>query len=434
MDDNLTPHFLDDLQRTGIRPGLGRMRRLMARLGNPERSFPSVLVTGTNGKGSTAAFLDSILRAAGFRTGLFTSPHLVDVRERVRLNGKLLASGLFQEIGLEVLAAMAREPGRTAIHATYFEVLTAIGMLAFSRAGVDIAVVEVGMGGRLDSTNVVDPLVSVLTNVSLDHRQFLGNTVDAIAREKVGVARHGRVLVTAVDDPLFDRTVGPALDALGARACRAGRDFRTCRNIDGTFDWIGPDGARWAGLLPGLPGVFQFDNAALALAAAFVLGDRGFKVSREAAVEGLARTCWPGRLQQVAANPVILLDGCHNPGAAQRLAETLDDAPPARPLVLVHATRPEKDFAAVLERIVPRCDMVIETTAPGLAEPGEIVPYAIAAGDGRIPVESQPDLGAALARARALAGPLGTVLVTGSLYLVGACLATMEPSGNPADC
>ena len=187
MDDTLTLPFLAGLQRTGIRPGLTRMRRLLTRLGHPERRFPSVLISGTNGKGSTAAFLEAVLRAAGHRTGLFTSPHLVDVRERVRVAGECVPPDRFAAYGGEIRDAMGA--GRQAVRATYFEALTALGFLAFAREGVDVAVVEVGMGGRLDSTNVLDPAVSVLTNVSLDLERFLWHSVEQIASEKVGVAR-----------------------------------------------------------------------------------------------------------------------------------------------------------------------------------------------------------------------------------------------------
>jgi dihydrofolate synthase/folylpolyglutamate synthase len=423
MDDTDTLDVLAGLQRTGIRPGLSRIRRLVARLGHPERAFPAVLITGTNGKGSTAVFLDAILRAGGYRTGCFTSPHLVDVRERIVLDGRPIDAATFAALAIEVRDAMAA--GTRPVRATYFEALTAIGFLAFARAGVDLAVVEVGMGGRYDSTNVCDPLVSVLTNVSLDHTAFLGPTVDAIASEKVGVARPGRVCVTAVADGIFERVVGPALDAIAAPARRLGHDVRVVRREDGRIDWTG-HGGRLEGIPVGLPGSFQVENAALALAAAETLVETGWVLDAAAMRAGIAGATWPGRFQKVHERPTVILDGCHNPGAAIRLAETLRAEPPTRPLVMVHGSRADKDVGTVLQTLVPCVDAVVETGIPGLAPPDVLAPLAATGGDGKVPVEVVPDLRQAVARAMALAGPGGTVLITGSLYLVGAALAS-EP-------
>jgi len=421
LDDTATLDVLAGLQRTGIRPGLSRIRRLVARLGHPERAFPAVLISGTNGKGSTAAFLDAILRAAGHRTGRFTSPHLVDVRERITIDGRWIDAGTFAALGREVRDAMAA--GSRPVRATYFEALTAIGFLAFARAKVDVAVVEVGMGGRFDSTNVCDPSVSVLTNVTMDHVAYLGPTVDAIAGEKVGVARPGRTLVTAVEDGVFDRVVGPALQAMGATAWRLGRDGTVTRRPDGRIDFAA-GALRLDGLSVGLPGAFQADNAALAIAAAQALDAAGIRVPADAIRAGIASASWPGRLQRVHDRPAVILDGCHNPGAAERLAQTLDSDPLPRPLVMVHGSRPDKDYPAVLRLLVPRVDAVIETGIPGLSPPDEIAAQARLAAAGRVPVTIQPDLRAAVAQAMQLAGPSGTVLVTGSLYLVGAALAS----------
>ena len=423
MDDTDILPALSGLQRTGIRPGLARIRALLTRLGHPERAFPAVLITGTNGKGSTAAFLDAVLRAAGHRVGRFTSPHLVDVRERVVVDGRMLPPGEFEALAREVRAAMEAGPRR--VRATYFEALTALGFLAFARAGVDLAVVEVGMGGRWDSANTCRPVVSVLTQVTLDHVAYLGPTVDHIAAEKAGVARRGRVLVTAVEDGIFDRVVGPALGRLGARAWRAGRDFAGVRRADGRLDWRRGDRVL-TGLDLGLAGAFQAENAALAVAAAVALEEAGFPVGDAALRAGLGAARWPGRLQRVSEGPAVLLDGCHNPGAALALAATLDAEPPARPLVLVHGCRPDKDAAAVLATLAPRADAVIHTTIPGLADPEGLAAVTRGLVAGKAAVEVRADLREAVARARALAGAQGTVLVTGSLYLVGAALAS-EP-------
>jgi len=382
-----------------------------------------VLITGTNGKGSTAVLLDAILRAAGYRTGCFTSPHLVDVSERIVIDGRPIDAATLTRLAGEVRDAMAASA--RPVRATYFEALTAIGFLAFARAEVDVAVVEVGMGGLYDSTNVCDPLVSVLTNVTLDHTAFLGPTVDAIASEKVGVARPGRVFVTAVEDGVFERVVGPALNGIGASARRLGREVSVARRADGRIDWSGVRRSL-DGVPVGLPGTFQVENAALALAAAEALADTGLSVDDVAMRAGIAGAVWPGRMQRVHLRPTVILDGCHNPGAAIRLAETLRADPPARPLVMVHGSRPDKDVATVLATLVPCVDAVVETGIPGLAASEDLAVLARTAGGGRTPVEIVPDLRQAISRAMAIAGPTGTVLVTGSLYLVGAALAS-EP-------
>jgi dihydrofolate synthase/folylpolyglutamate synthase len=418
VDDSDRLDFLDGLQQTGIRPGLGRTRALMARLGHPERAFPSVLITGTNGKGSTAAFLESILRVAGYRTGLFTSPHLLEVRERIRIDGEQVDRETFAALGAEVRAAMDRGPRR--VRATFFEALTGIGFLAFARAGVDLAVVEVGMGGRWDSTNVLDPVVSVLTHVSLDHQKYLGDTDEAIAAEKVAIARPGRAFVTGVSDRLFGAVVGPALDRIGARAVRADRDFRAFETPDG-LSWRGWR-REFGGVRRSLRGLFQVDNAGLALAAAEALEDAGFPIGVRAMQAGLETTVWPGRMQRVREAPDVILDGMHNPGAAEALAGTIEQCAFRSPLVLVHSSREDKDFPAVLRRMVPLFDRVIETTIPGLCPVERLVEAAQAAGN--VPVEGVESLSEAVRRAMVAAGPGGTVLVAGSLYLVGAALAT----------
>lgn len=421
MDDLDRLPFLAGLQRTGIRPGLGRMQRLVARLGHPERACATVLVTGTNGKGSTSAMLDAILRAAGHRVGLFTSPHLVDVRERIRIDGKVVDEAFFAACGVEVRAAMEGGGRAGGVRATFFEALSAIGFLAFARAGVRLAVVEIGMGGRLDSTNVADPVLSVLTNVSLDHAGFLGPTVDAIAAEKVEVARTRRPFVTAVEEGVFNRVVGPRLAELGALPIRLGLDFRVTRRTGGRIDWKGRHIEVEDAALS-LRGSYQATNAAVALAAAEALSDAGFAVDAAAMRAGLAATEWPGRMQRIATGPDVWLDGCHNPGAADRLAESLADEPLPRPLVIVHGSKAEKDWPYVLSRLAPFADAMIETTIPGLANPAVLAAGAREAGAANVEVIDGPM--DAVARARCLAAPGGSVLVTGSLYLVGAVLGS----------
>ncbi|NOZ02110.1 MAG: bifunctional folylpolyglutamate synthase/dihydrofolate synthase [Deltaproteobacteria bacterium] len=416
MNDSFNPDFLCGLQRSGIVPGLERIRPLLERLDNPQKKFRSVLIAGTNGKGSTAAFLESILRCCGHRTGLFTSPHLVDMRERIRIDGRPLEAERFLEYGLAVRRVLADCKGVDPT--TYFETLTAIGFLAFAGEGVDVAVVEAGMGGRYDSTNAMDADISVLTNVSLDHQRFLGDRIEDIAAEKIGVARPGRAFITGVGKGLFDSVVGPGIEDIGAFSRRMGRDFKVTR-IDGAIDWQGL-GMSLSDARLSLRGTFQADNAALALAAAEAARDLGLKVDECGMRRGIRTTWWPGRFHVVAQNPRVIVDGCHNPGAAGRLVETLDAYPQPRPLVLVHSSRPLKDFSGVLARILPCVDHCIETTIDGLAQTREL---ARAARESAIcDVEVIEPFAAALDRARMVAGLEGTVLISGSLHLVGEAL------------
>jgi len=410
VDDKLYLPFLAGLQRTGIVPGLQRIRLLLERLGNPHHAYPSVLVGGTNGKGSTCAFIESILRSSGYRTGLFTSPHLVDVRERIRICGRPLDSSRLEEYGEEVRRQIV-----DSCVPTYFEALTALGFLAFHREEVDIAIVEVGMGGRFDSTNCLEPAVSVLTNVSLDHQKFLGDTVEKIALEKVGIARAGKRFITAVDDTLFEKVVWPACNEIGAHPWKLNKDFFASRS--GEWLNVRVNGIEVKTVL-GLRGTFQVENSALAVACCEALQTMGFKIGKRNMEEGLAKTRWPGRFQVLMESPTLIVDGCHNEGAARRLKETIELELHGRPIVLVHASRPEKDYKAVLREIAPLCHEIIETTYDGLMDPFELAQTAKTVTDCQ--VLCIPNLRDALDFAIEEANELsGCVLVTGSLYLVG---------------
>jgi dihydrofolate synthase/folylpolyglutamate synthase len=410
VDEKLSLSFLAGLQRTGIVPGLQRIVPLLERLGNPHLAYPSVLVGGTNGKGSTCAFIESILRNSGYRTGLFTSPHLVDVRERVRIGGSALELSKFEQYGEEVGRKIA-----DSCLPTYFEALTAIGFLAFQREEVEIAVVEVGMGGKFDSTNCLEPMVSVLTNVSLDHQRFLGDTVEKIALEKVGIARHKKNLITAVNDAIFESTVKPACDEIGAHPLKLHRDFFASKSGECLkFRMNGTE----VSAVPGLRGTFQTENAALAIACCQVLKTLGFKIGKRNMEAGLAETRWAGRFQVLKDSPTLIVDGCHNEGAATRLKETIEEEINGRPIVLVHSSKPEKDYKSVLKQIAPLCQEVIETTNDGLMDPFELAQTAKTFAD--CDIFCIPKLRDALDYATEEAKRIGgCVLVTGSLYLVG---------------
>ncbi|MEJ2368326.1 MAG: Mur ligase family protein, partial [Acidobacteriota bacterium] len=288
--------YLESLVRLGIKAGLERTRKLASAMGDPQNRYPSILVAGTNGKGSVSAFLESILRKAGFRTGLYVSPHLVDVRERISAGGGLIAREDFAARMTAVRQAAERVKGRP----TFFEVLTLAAFDHFAQAGVDAAVLEVGLGGRLDCTNIVGPRLSVVTNIGLDHQEWLGPDLPSIAREKAGIFRRGIPALTGSRRPVV-------VETLRREALRLGTPlrFRDEMSLEPTRDgWTlnCPEGSLRLPPAP-LAGRHQLENAALAVRAALVLREQGWEIPDSALIRGVAETRWPGRLQQVLQSP-----------------------------------------------------------------------------------------------------------------------------------
>ena len=381
--------------RRGVRPGLGRMRELLARLGHPERAFRVVLVGGSNGKGSTARALAAILGAAGMRTGLLTSPHLVRFNERVEVGGRPIADAEVAE--LEARLA----PHLEAVGATYFEAVTALALVHFAERGVELAVLEVGLGGRLDAVNATEPELSIVTQLSLEHTDWLGPTLAHIAREKAGILRPGR--------PALSAATGAAAELLAAEARKTGAPLAFVRPWGVEPAGYGVDFSlerdRYHGALMGR---HQAENLALAARAAELLG-----ADARAVRSGLAAARHPGRLDYRAAAR-LLYDGAHNPAGAAVLARALDDYFPASPKALVFAASRDKDVAAMARRLAPRFRRVWLTAFPGprARPPEELAPHF----PGGV---VEPDPARALAAARADRPPGGLVVVAGSLYLIG---------------
>ncbi|MGH7429668.1 MAG: bifunctional folylpolyglutamate synthase/dihydrofolate synthase, partial [Candidatus Methylomirabilaceae bacterium] len=339
--------YLYGLQRFGVKLGLDNIQQLLAALGDPHRRFPSILVGGTNGKGSTAAFLASILQAAEHRVGLYTSPHLLDFTERIRVGGQEIRKAEVARLTDELRGLVADRfpaagtsplPPRPVSHPTFFEVTTALAFRHFLRSKVDYAVVEVGMGGRFDATNVLDPQVAVITNIALEHQDHLGKTLGAIAAEKAGIVKAGGHAVTAADAPEALVTIAEACRARGA----------TLLNVHASCRWQirGADrtGQRFVLSQAGHPsgefaiqllGRHQVVNAVTAIAAARLLGEGGAAISEDAIRQGLRRTRWPGRLQFLHGRPLLILDAAHNPAGARALRIFLEDQRIAGRLTLV---------------------------------------------------------------------------------------------------
>jgi dihydrofolate synthase/folylpolyglutamate synthase len=435
---------------------LAHMRALLEAMQHPERRFPSVLIAGTNGKGSTAATLASILRASGLKTGLYTSPHLMRINERIRVNGQEISDDDFARLHGEVDGAAERlvEQGKLPWHPSFFEMMTAIAFEHFAREQVEIAVLEVGMGGRLDATNVVEPRISVITDISLDHQKFLGNTVGEIAREKVGIIRAGGVVVTLPQQPEANDVIGNTILELGARGVSAvpyvppvspgSGDYLV--KVKGGGETLhasrGEDAKSYIYRYPlqvmkhqivvetALMGRHQLRNVALAIAAAEELSKQGFAgITPQTMERGIRETRWPGRFEVMTARPgwpEIVLDVAHNPAGAWALRSALSERYGDRPLLFVFGAMRDKAISEMTEIVFPLAERVIATRAenPRSATPEEIQQAGARTGT---EIDVAADTATALAQARQWAGttPGKAIVVTGSIYLVGEAMQVL---------
>lgn len=401
---------------------LAHMTVLLKALDHPQQRFRSVLIAGTNGKGSTAATLASILRAAGHRTGLYTSPHLVHINERIRIDGGAISDEEFASSWQRVEAAVGLliQRGVLPWHPSFFEILTAMAFEHFARSGIEIAVLEVGMGGRLDATNVAEPLVSVITDIALDHERFLGYTISEIAREKAGIIRPGGTVVLLPQHPEANDVLGKAVLEAGARAVSAvpympplappadaGRSMYRIEVLGEELTIEAP-----------LRGRHQLRNIALALAAAAELYALGVSVTPDEIARGIRETRWPGRLQVVPETPEIVLDVAHNPAGAWALRAALSSMYAERRLIFVFGAMRDKAITEMARILFPLGEAVIATRAdnPRSALPEDICRDAAQTG---VEAFAEPAIPSAMARARELAGREGVVVVTGSIYVVG---------------
>lgn len=411
-------------QATAAKFNLENITVLMERLGRPDRTYPIVHIAGTNGKGSTAAFLESILRAAGFRTGLNTSPHLERINERIRINGEEVSDQIFaetftrvQEVIEELLAA-----GRLQAHPTYFECVTALAFEVFARERVEFAVVEVGLGGRLDATNIVRPQVSVITRIDFDHENYLGHSLEEIAREKAGIVKAGVPVATAPQLPEVREVLRGKARELDATIVDTGEDFDLEREIAEAGCARARARARAMGeavrLAPGLPGRFQLENALNAVATARLLQARGYRITNQNIEQGIRSTEWPGRLERLQAGPDVYLDGAHNPGAARELAQFLEENFARRRVYLIFGAMRDKSVDEVTGILFPLASEVI-FTQPGTPRAVSANQLADLAGHHAARYTVIRDAEEALESALAKARSDDAVFVTGSLYLVG---------------
>jgi dihydrofolate synthase/folylpolyglutamate synthase len=415
--------YLYGLEKFGMIFGLTQVERILEAIGNPHREVQAIHIGGTNGKGSTAAMMASILQKEGYRVGLYTSPHLIRFTERIKVNGK--------EIEKEEVAALTGwmreriEASGITPPFTFFDFTTAMALLYFKQRMVDLAVLEVGLGGRLDSTNVVDPLISIITNIAKDHEEQLGKSILKIAGEKAGIIKKGRPLITAATQPQVLRLFSKVCREKGAPYFRVGKEFQYVQSGEGKFNYEGLHRKLWSIYL-NLLGFHQIINATTALGATEVLEDLGYTVSNDAMIEGLKEVEWPGRLEMVCFSPRVVLDGAHNPAGALVLKESLKKEFQYHHLILLIGMMKDKDIESVLHLLAPRANHLI-LTRPHIDRAAPPTSLKKALGQKGKRAEIIEDLKEAIDKGLAMTKEEDLLCITGSLYTVGEARAYFHP-------
>jgi dihydrofolate synthase/folylpolyglutamate synthase len=405
--------YLYGLQKLGIKFGLNCTENLLARAGNPHHELRFIHIAGTNGKGSTAAILSRILSRHEIRVGLYTSPHLVRFTERFRINDEEVPPQRILKVFEKIHATLDRSSPPT-----FFEMVTAMAFLYFAEEQADFAIVETGLGGRLDATNVITPEVCVITNIGFDHQEFLGSTLTSIAREKAGIIKKGIPVVTGVLQAAAQGVLKTACMNKAAPLYRFKSDFSVRRNHKGSFHYRGIN-RQMQSLSLNLRGAHQVDNAALALATLEVLEQKGLISLRQESIErAMQEVRWPARLEVLETNPLIVLDGAHNPQGAESLRCALKESFTYNKLHLVMGIMADKDILGILRRLLPIAETAIFTRPlyDRAASPDEIRKMA------RPYIQKYyviSDTASAIQEARHLAGPDDLICITGSLYFAG---------------
>ncbi len=412
--------------------GLNNIATLAAELGNPHRAVPCVHIAGTNGKGSTAAMLESILRASGLRTGLYTSPHLERINERIRINGEDISDVEFAaawtraHASIEALMASGKLGG----HPTFFECVTAIAFLAFAEHHVDFAIHEVGLGGRFDATNIVQPEVAVITPIDFDHENFLGHSIGEIAGEKAGIIKPGAWVVSSVERPEARDVIARQCTELGARLFEVDQYWHLDRieSLNGRYSATVTSAHSQKSLRiePALLGRFQVRNALTAATAARLLSQRGFRATDECIARGIATARWPGRLERLSESPAVYLDGTHNPAGARELLNFWEENFKHHRILLIYGAMRDKAVDEIAGLLFPRADAVILTQP---RQPRSVSASILAEMTNHFAKSwlTVPDPLDALDRALQMARPEDAIFATGSLYLVGELRAYWGP-------
>lgn len=418
--------WLYSLQKFGIKFGLSKTSNLLKAFGNPHLAQRYIHIAGTNGKGSVGAMLESVLIKSGLKVGLYSSPHLVSFSERFRINREFIKKDQAASIIMELKEVISKkEPP------TFFELTTAMALIYFFREDVDVGIIEVGMGGRLDATNVIYSMVSIITNIALEHQEFLGNNIIDIAKEKGGIIKEGVDLATGVTQPSVVSLLESLCKKKDAPFWRVGRSVQYRRLPSGLLGYYGLRD-RYTDIELGLQGRFQYRNAALALLTLEILKRKGLFISDEAVRAGLEDLIWPGRLEEVSSNPTIILDGAHNPSAMRSLADSIGRDFDFKKLILILGIMEDKDIKNILKEILPLANRVIYTrpTYYRAADPQYLMDLAREfgkAGEVHLPIK------AAIDRAVNLADKRDLILVTGSLFTVGEAKSCLDPVRYPSE-
>lgn len=433
MDYHEAWSYLDNLQFFKIKLGLESMTQFLKRCGSPEGNLKFIHVGGTNGKGSVAVNLLTILQEAGYKTGLYTSPHLSSVRERFRINDRYISRSNFASIASQIVNVL----GDSQI--TYFEFTTALALLWFAEQEVDIAIMEVGLGGRLDATNVITPLVSVITNVSIDHEAYLGTTIPMVAAEKAGIIKQNIPVVSGVLDPLAKDVIANRAKDLNAPLYELHRDFSIKQNQQSKWNYspLCDQDNSLIDLTPGLHGKHQAENLSLALASLELIAENGFSVDSKTIYQTVKNVFWPGRIESFECDDgdghaiQYLLDGAHNPAGISALLDALQNDFQYKKLILVWASMADKDIGKCLHPVVPFCDHIIFTRPEEIrsAKPSQLLEIVL--GTDRHKCQKADSVEIALKRAAEIATKDDLVCIAGSLYLIG--LARSILLGDIAD-
>ena len=411
-------------RRFGIKLGLSTIKKILAGLGDPQDNFTCIHLAGTNGKGSVASSLASILQRSGYKTGLYTSPHLVRFNERIQVNNRPISN---EKVVASYSAVKNAHSGQR--NPTFFEFTTAMAFFEFAAQKVDWAVIETGMGGRLDATNVINPVLSIITNISLEHREYLGNTLTQIAAEKAGIIKKRTPLVTGIRQKKAFAEIERIAAGKKAPLFRLGSNFKVRRSQGQTFSYYGIENV-WHNLQTALPGSYQVDNAALVLAACEIIGKNNTAITLNNIQEGLAKNHWPGRLEIVSNNPLIILDGAHNLAAARNLAKFLATNFAGKAVTLVIGILDDKPYKEMLKSLLTPATRVILTRAKTnrALEPGKL--YEVA--KSLIPDATIiPDVGQAIKNAVETTPRHGAICIAGSLYVVGEAKEAFEKGTKP---
>ncbi len=412
-------NYLYDLQKYGVKFGLSKTSNIVKKMGNPHKGQKYIHIGGTNGKGSVSAMIESVLMKSGLKVGFYSSPHLVRFTERFRINRKEISKKMVVELVEEIKSVI--DPAEPP---TYFEATTAMALAYFAREKTDIAIMEVGMGGRLDSTNIIRPLVTAITNISLEHQSFLGSTLLEIAYEKAGIIKRGVNTITSATQPKVSKYFSKVCEEKKAPCFQVGKDIRY-RSSENGFNYYGLK-RKIKDINLSLKGEFQHRNTALAIGVLELLEKKGYKLEEDDIKSGVEETTWPGRIQVLSEKPLVVVDGAHNPGAANVLVEAVKNDFTYKKLILVLGVMADKDIDSIVKDLAGMADQVICSSPEYFraAAPEDLYKIVSPYNKNTKVIKTLPE---AIKKAKKQAKAGDMILITGSLFTVGEALSIIDP-------